>query len=73
MKKLIAVVLIAAPLANAHAGLFDILRPILQPITQPVPAPEIDGASGALAIALAGGGLALLQRSRRRKVAKLQG
>lgn len=68
MKKLIAVVLIAAPLANAHAGLFDILKPILQPPrNQPVPAPEIDGASGALAIALAGGGLALLQRSRRRK------
>lgn len=32
-----------------------------------VAAPEIDGASGALAIALAGGGLALLQRSRRRR------
>lgn len=33
---------------------------------QTVAAPEIDGAAGTLAIALAGGGLALLSRSRRR-------
>lgn len=68
MKHLIAAILIATPFANAHAFLFDILKPILRPpSTQPVPAPEIDGASGALVIALAGGGLALLQRSRRRR------
>lgn len=68
MKHLIAAIVIATPFASANAFIFDILKPILKPpSTKPVPVPEIDGASGALAIALAGGGLALLQRSRRRK------
>lgn len=83
MKRVIAAVLVAAPMANAHAlcilGFIGNCPPPAPAVSPPPPrstpsptpavsAPEIDGAAGALALALAGGGIALLQRSRRRKV-----
>ena len=80
MKRLIAAVVLAAPMANAHAicilGFIGRCPPPAPAPTVPSPAPaspapvsapEIDGTSGALALALAGGGIALLQRSRRRQ------
>ena len=81
MKRLIAAALIAAPMANANALCIPFIGCILDPPSAPSPtpppaappsstpvaAPEIDAAAGTLAIALAGGGMALLARSRRRR------
>jgi len=77
MKRLIAAALIAAPMANAQAFCFlgfgpscpkpPSAAPAPSPSSGPVAAPEIDAAAGTLAVALAGGGMALLARSRRRK------
>ncbi|WP_293374488.1 VPEID-CTERM sorting domain-containing protein [Nevskia sp.] len=84
MKRLIAALVIATPMANAHALTLCKIVPILcaapspppaapapPPTNSPVQAPEIDAAAGTLAIALAGGGLALLARSRRRRQASV--
>lgn len=80
MKRVIAAALLAVPMANAQAicllGFIGTCPPQTSaPAPAPAPAatatvaaPEIDGASGALALALAGGVVALLQRSRRRKL-----
>lgn len=71
MKSWMAVLVLALPLTMAHAkndGGDKGGRGHSSPRTGGNPgvaAPEIDGTSGALAIALAGGGLALLSRARR--------
>lgn len=79
MKRILAVALLAIPLSFACATAAHAMgkdkdkgrggKPPKRDRDrggQTVAAPEIDGAAGTLAIALAGGGLALLSRSRRR-------
>ncbi len=77
MKHFLAVALLAVPLAFTSALAADDAKgkgskpPKKDKDTggSVVAAPEIDGAAGTLAIALAGGGMALLARSRRKQPA----
>lgn len=74
MKRSIAVVLLVLPFsfgvmaASAPVGTGS-KPPKKDKTPATVKAPEIDAAAGSLAVALAGGGLALLARSRRKQQA----